>query len=480
MSNEINKLSISKKVDFLWSSPYAAFLGMAVLFYVLTYFAAFGLSNADTYFHLRVGEEIYSGQWRPWDMGHFNALDNANWSSTQWLSQWGLAATYNLGGYHLLVALDALLYLLLAFGIYYILRSYTAPIVACLLAVSYVAAHLATFSLRPQMISFFLILLTTHIWLQAAKKKSIPWMLIPIFLLWPNFHGMWIAGLFNSLVIAIVYAIQAGWRDNLKILYIPLAAFFVTLLNPVGPKIWTSVISITSLATGAEWDEWGAPDYAAFPYVIAFAALLLTIILMAGQRSATPVEITILALSIGWALYSQRSAPFAMLMFLPLLASALAPSKKIPNFSLKEKNIVAALAVVMLISLGARIPSDPTEAIGVDPWVSAKLTELPKNTTVYTDFHVGSFALQTAPQINLPVHGYADAFTPDEINRLYSLIGLKPGWPEVLRKIGATYALWPTDHPITYALRQEGWLVVKKGIVDTLLQAPPDWQDTLK
>lgn len=452
-------------------------LGVGIFTLVLlaiAHWASFGLTNADTFFHLRAGQEILSGAWHPGAMGHFGPLDSDQWTSTQWFPQVAMAWLVAQGGLPLLMVASMGVYLLFFLSAYFILRSYGPPVAVGLGLAAFAWSQGSYLTVRPQLWSFLLMLALTHLWLKASKQNRIPWLAIPLLALWANLHGMWIAGLVNCFVLAGAHVLDQRTRGSLKVLCVPFFATLATLLTPAGLNLWKATVN--ALLTGAGksgfYTEWGPPSYTDVYSAVAFLLFVAVALVFASRSSTNWTEKALLFLMLGWAVWSIRSVPLAFLMGLVLLLHRTAgPAARV---ALKELVGVGLAAVLAFGAFTAMAPANPTYYIGIPSWVDTRLASLPADTVVYTSFREGSYSLYAHPQLTIFIHGYVDAFTDEEEQLMEDLIFMLPQWDQKLEATGATYALWHPKSPVAYNLQLQGWTVVQGDENFLLLAAPAE------
>lgn len=419
----------------------------------------YGLANVDTYFHLRVGQEILKGNWSPGNMGHFNSADNEEWVSTQWISQTVLAFIYeNMGGYAGLVIFMGLFLIAFTATVYYILRKHTTGLIAGLLTFAFLWAHFSWVSLRPQMLSFLLIMITAHLWIQASRNGTIPWLTIPLMALWPNLHGIWIAGLANIAVFTIAYSLDRGWRG--KQWLVLLGSVFATFCNPEGWRLWEGVVSVTSRG-GVLLDEWGPPDYMTVHSGLAFLMLALMVVFLARAKPQNWTIISVAVMAIGWAIWSSRSMAFSSLMVALVIAVLIGGAVKVRRWEWSSM-AAGAVGVFAILLLVFPTQADSLRAAGIAPWVTSILdaaSSETEETPVLTSHTVANYALFANPTVPMPIHGYLDAFTSDELTRMQTIWDVDLGYEFALEETKAKHAILQDGNILVAGLKKEGWEV---------------------
>jgi len=91
------------------------------------------LANQDTYFHLRIGEELLSGDWSLWHPGHFSSYSSNDWVSTQWLAQLMMAGAERVAGLDGVAWLSCLVLLAFVGSLWWAARQWTGAPLAALL-----------------------------------------------------------------------------------------------------------------------------------------------------------------------------------------------------------------------------------------------------------------------------------------------------------------------------------------------------------
>lgn len=150
----------------------------------------------DTWWHIKLGQQILvTGHWLKADIYSFTAYGN-NPLAYEWLGEVVLWLAYKIGG---LKGLQILLFgltstiLVLAYYLGCLRSRNSKSAFAATIAIAPLAAM--TFTLRPQLLGYILLLITLIILerYRAGLQKSL-WILPPLFLIWVNTHGSFILG----------------------------------------------------------------------------------------------------------------------------------------------------------------------------------------------------------------------------------------------------------------------------------------------
>jgi hypothetical protein len=467
-------------VSFARARLLVAYAAMAIVFGALVRRAAMPLDNLDTYFHLRFGHEFLSGDWSVRDPGSVSSLATADWVPTQWLSEVVMAQTEDWFGLAGVAWLSGLLFLSLALVVYWACRRQAEPAVAALLVVLTLIACTSGMSMRPQLVSYVLVVATTAAWQRARDTGRAPWLLVPVTWVWTMCHGMWPIGIVIGVVAVLGLVLDRGHprRTLARMAAVPVLSAAVSLLSPAGPGLLPAVLRVGSRAK--YFYEWNPPDYTK-PWV-AVLVVILALAVVPRLRRAERVpwfDVLLLGLAALLAIYSMRTVPVAACLAAPLAAAAVQPILGArPSVPRGERLLVVGGAVLALATLAVLVPHTADEHRDTPSWLDGALGDLPAGTRVIDDSGFGGYLMWRFPQLDVVVHGYGDLYTDDELERNADIERVRAGWVELVQDTGATYAVLPPNSPLAYNLREaEGWRVVERSDDLELLRPPPGWTD---
>ena len=110
--------------------------------------------------------------------------------------------------------LSGLMYISLAVTMWFIARRHASPARGRAVTVVAILAAADGMSMRPQVLSYLLIAVTTEAWLATREDNKVRWWLVPLAWLWAMVHGMWPVGIIigssRSLGIALDRAVPPG------------------------------------------------------------------------------------------------------------------------------------------------------------------------------------------------------------------------------------------------------------------------------
>jgi len=374
--------------------------------------------------------------------------------------------------------LSGLLFLSLALAVYWACRRQAEPAVAAVLVAMTLIACTSGISMRPQLVSYVLVVVTVAAWQRARDTGRVPWLLVPVTWVWTMCHGMWPVGIVIGIVAVLGLALDRGRspRTLARMAAVPLLSAAVSLLSPVGPGLFPAVLRVSSRAK--YFYEWNPPDYTK-PWV-ALLAVILGLAVVAHLRRGERVpwfDVLLLGLAALWAIYSMRTVPVAACLAAPLAAAALQPGLgPRPSVRPRERLLVLGGFVASLVTLALVVPHTADQPVTTASWLDGALSDLPAGTKVLNDTGFGGYLMWRFPQLDVVMHGYGDLYTHDELERNADIEGVRGGWVELVRGTGATYAVLAPGSPLAYALREvEGWSVAEVGDDLELLEPPPGW-----
>jgi hypothetical protein len=450
---------------------------MAGAFVWLAVLAAQPLHNLDTFFHLRFGHEFLSGHWSLRHPGSVSTFATADWVPTQWLSQVVMAQVEAWFGLPGVAWLSGLLFLSLAVTTYWACRRQAEPVVAALLVALTLIACTSGMSMRPQQISYLLVLVTTAAWLRARDTGRAPWFLVPVTWVWTMCHGMWPVGIVIGVVAVAGLALDRRHPRSVlvRMAAVPVLSAAAVLVTPVGPGLFPAVVQVGSRAR--YFYEWGPPDYTK-PYAAVLLVLLaLALVPRLRRGNVAWFDLALVGLAALGAVYSLRTVPVAACLAAPLAAAALQPWLGArPRVTRPERLLLIGGYVAALVALALVVPHTAAEPRDDPAWADDALGDLPDGTKVLSDSAYGGLLMWRYPQLDLVAHGYGDTYTDDELERNADIEGVRSGWVTLVRGTDVDYAVLRPSSPLAYNLRVvEDWTVVHEGGDLEMLRPPPGW-----
>jgi hypothetical protein len=433
------------------------------------------LTNTDTYFHLRFGEEFLHG-WSLRHPGSVSTFATREWVPTQWLTEIVMTRTEQWFGLAGLAWFSGLLEILLFLGVYAAVRSRAEPLVALPLTAVALYSMQSGLSMRPQVLSYLFVAVVVAAWLRTLDDGRTRWWLIPLVWVWAMLHGMWPVALIIGAVATVGLLLDRRPRAVvLRSAGVTVGSAVAAAVTPVGPSLYGAVLTVGSRAHYfAEWLPPTWTSWSSLGFIVLFAATLAGLWLRGAN---TWTETLLVALGGVFAAYAERTVPVGAAMLAPLAAAPLQSllGRRRPVVA-RERWAVAGGAVAALVALGLAVPHTSADPLAVPTWADPTLNRLPTGTKVLNDWNLGGYLMWRYPQLDLMMHGYGDTFTNAELDRNTRLLLVEPGWQEELHATGARVALLRPSVLSAQLVSEERWHVVRRSDDLVLLRAPASWR----
>jgi hypothetical protein len=467
-------------------SPFAIFaITVAGLFGILV--TARGLVDSDYYWHVTAGRltaergvmstDPFSYTWggQPWVMHEWLGELLIYWL----VSAVGVGvATFAFG------VISIFGPLVLAWA----LRRQGVPMLPLALATGLVLYLFTSYAtIRPQAISWlFLSLLLSGLLILRPEHRWMPWLTVPLFVLWANVHGLYVIGL-GVLGVYVIFAMlgrtpMAPRRWDMA--GVLLASFVGSSLTPAGPA---GLLYPLRYVEAGDWglrhiSEWQSPNFHD-PVQLGLLALIAAVILN-GMR-ATPGWLAVMATcGVVGALLATRNVPLTALLVLPTLALGLADrlpwraSARSERVARARRLMEMGLAAVVLAAAVIILPRLP--AVAGDKVIPRsfpvaavdRLAELDPDARVLAEYHWGGYVIYRLfdPGARVFVDGRNDMYSEQILEDYVSIRNAEPGWDSLLGSYGADAILLPPESAlVSGAAQNAGWCEVHRDSVAVLL-----------
>jgi hypothetical protein len=329
-------------------------------------------SAIDLAYHVKVGELMVAEHALPRTDAFAWTTAGRPWLDQNWGAQLLLYGIWRLGGFPLVVVVNALLSVA-AWGLVAAAcrrRTANLRVIAGAILIGYVAA-VATFSARPQMFSLLLFAAELYL-LEAARTRPRVALAIPLLMvLWANLHGAFIVGI-GLLVIEVA---AATWRRDrpgvVRHLVVTVASVAALLVNPWGVRVLGYALSLpTSRLITGQVSEWGPTNVRQLPGVLILPAIgvLVVALVRAPAPQRVPEQLLRMALLGGLAFWAVRGLAWFGLA-LPVTLCALArPHPPRPAAADRGSPALNGLVLVALaVALAAATPPVQRTLFGPRP-----------------------------------------------------------------------------------------------------------------
>ena len=436
--------------------------------------------DPDCWWHIKTGELILATHHWPYGDPYSYTVAGHPWLSYEWggdvllalFARWG--GLRGLEGFLIVVAGATLLalYALATISCKNSKAGFVSTIVLLALA-------LPSFSLRPQMLGYFFLILTLiALELFRQGKRGALWFLPILFLVWVNTHGSWIIGL--GAVVAYWFAglfeFQLGnlevrrWSqpDRVRLSLVFLLSLCALPITPYGIELCTYPFQVASSLpiSVANILEWQPMPFQMLGGKFFLALILGFIVLQVIFRFVWRLET--LALFLFGTAMAVIHVRF-ILLFVPFSAPVLALilARWVPAYN-RAKDQYLLNAVLMIASTAAMIYYFPTRAD-----LEGKVAEnFPVGAVAYLDHHdVPSPMLNTygfggylvwarGPEHKVFIDGRSELYEAGGLlNDYLQVLDIKPAGLAVLRFYGIKSLLLDRGEPLV-----------------TVLNALPEWQ----
>lgn len=344
---------------------------------------------------------------------------------------------------------------------------------------------------RAQAFTYLFFAACLYIIARARENPRLPWLFVPLMLLWQNLHGGFPVGF------ALFFLCAAAAKGaRLRFLLPALASLALVWVNPYGFSYYPYMIEALSFPR-AEIGEWlplwralavGYPPWAAGLYLLLgiFAALAMRRSLRERPEDAALLAATFLA---GLLVVRHQ-------VFFALAAAALLPSRWGEPGKAIGKPALAILALALALNffafgLQARLafrlgnpmtvatPEGPGAALtSVDYPVEAagRLMRMDFAGNLLTEFEWGEYVIWAlSPGVRVAFDGRYDTVFPESVCREYlDFIRGRPGWEEFLARYPHDAVLARKDGSLyRLMLRAPGWAPAwERGSGVFFLRAP--------
>lgn len=419
--------------------------------------------DPDLWLHLRIGLELRGGE-------HFGRLpdplvvlaDRA-YSPTQWLSEVLVSLVHQATGMVGVLALRSLgIVLLLAF-VQLTCAVYTSPVRAAAVAMPTMVATAAQWGERPQLAGLVLLAATTWVWSRARRDATVPWLAVPLTLLWAMMHGSWVLGVATGVLFLLAMVLERPRRARPwgRLVGVVAAALVAVGMTPLGPALLLNPFAVGAAARGRV-NEWAAPS-PGNPLVVLVVLMGVVVLALSLRHLRDRLPELLLALAgVAMAVTAVRTIAFGALLVAPALAAVLAtrPGALVSPSRLSPWPLVTTGALVLLfpgIVFGA--PSTGPLPRSVDRVVA----QLPAGAVVAVEPASSGWVLWKHPQVRPLRDLRAEIYSGPVADSYESFYRARPGWQ-------------------AYAAGQgiEGMVLVDGSALDDALRTESGWREVVR
>ena len=462
--------------DALWRASAFALI-VSVLLFVVSKTTA----DPDLWGHLRFGLDTLSSGLARTDSYSYTAYGQP-WTNHEWLSEVLFATAWRFAGVPGLIVLKLMIYCLLFACLYGCLVASGLPRVqVAVLLLMAVGAFIPFLSIRPQMFTYvFFVIVLIIMKLAEAGRYRLLWLMPPIFALWCNLHGGFLAGLGVFGLWAVCHV--ALNRQRVTTVSLPLILSIIAICaNPYGPGLVTLLLR-TATVPRPEIMDWRPLNVISGEGAFYLPMLLVTLAALLYSRQKCKLALI---------------APYMLLVLLPLTAVRHLPlfasgglilvseylgasgrrfrgSHKVipwakPAWFLAPIGICIAFFVFLFTQNLRHIPY--VESMHYPALAITVLARSDASGNLLTSFGWGEYAIwHLGPRIRVSIDGRRETVYPEPVYRqnLRFMFGVGQ-WDTLLTEYPTDIVLIPGDSAAYSLMRlYPGWVLVYEDTTASL------------
>jgi hypothetical protein len=460
------------------------------------------IQDPDFWWHLRAGQLIIQHGGLLGNDPFTYTVPGNHWTMHEWLNDVLFAIEYAIGGMGLIVlVLSAVTWagLVCVMQKARLRRPGRGALGAGMLIA--VVAGFPIWGPRVQMITFAFAALTLLLVERHLMRggKAI-WWLVPLFLVWSNFHSGFVIGL-GFIAIILVAELAGGWlrmpdpasTSRLRpLLFVLLACTAVSMINPNGPTILLYALGTqTSGAQQSLIQEWFSPNFHDWEVLIYGAMLLGLVMMIVANRHIRARDAALVLVTGALSLQSARHIALLVAAATPVFIDQLAmasprmraavrrmrrsPATPRPAVRVQPpllfRATASALVVAALggIALAWLIPKMHVPAYSLvyarefpvcaAQWLSGALEPL----KIFNQYGEGGYLSYKLSPRGDKLYIFGDAaLMGDALLYQYATVETaQPGWDSIIRAAGTDVVLYDVNTPLADLMEHSaGWVKV--------------------
>ena len=320
-------------------------------------------------------------------------------------------------------------------------------------------------TLRPQALSWLIISVLLIVLLRIRDRRV--WLILPVFLVWANLHGLYVIGLG---ILAVFTAFSLAGRTALPgrtMLLVSLGCILATLVTPAGLEGLTYPLRYLEPNDWglANIPEWHSPDFHEPAHWLFAGIIVLLLVLGRGQAPGWLLTVTVLGLLGG--LFAMRGIPVAAVVALPTIAYGI--DARTRGWSLdaprRAMTVVVCVGLAVITAL-VMIPKPLDEAVtrhretrfpvaAVD-----ELASVMPDARVFAQYFWGGYAIHMLHESGgtVFIDGRNDMYDQDILEEYSAALAADVGWERTMDAHSVDAILLPPDRfPLLEAARRAGW-----------------------
>ena len=444
------------------------------------------VGDSDVFWQLALGHDTLAHGVQRVDTYSWTVLGRPI-SIDQWLGQVLWVVASQLGGWRGIVALRAIaIALLVGLIVYAALRERpTRPLGAVVAALPALVLSRFVWTERPELFGFICFAALVILLRAGRDSDRALYAIPPLIVLWANLHGSFALGAALTILVAGAGIVTEPSRRRVYGI-VAAATMLATLVTPAGLGTWTAP-GFHLLHPPREIQEWSVPDVMTLPgamFAISLCATLSTAFL---ARTRSLHEAILLTPVLLVALIATRQLPFFPIVAAPYLVAhggealdelaalrgglgrrlpRLASTGRPPGIRTDR----AALAIAAIVLAFAAVTGTAAPDLGGYP--VAALPALRPGPGLLNHYDWGGYLIASAPGTPVFIDGRLTPYLNGVLTDYTTVIGVHPGWREVIARRGITQLLVRPSDPVAVRARDLGWPIRASSDTFVLIDVP--------
>jgi hypothetical protein len=451
-----------------------------------------GIADADYFWHITAGHLIAQTGHVPNTDPFSFTWSGRPWTPHEWLGElviYGLSRVVGQDGTVIAFG-TASGAVILTVGAMLVRRgvSFTSMVLPLSLMVLLIAPYA---TVRPQVLSW--LLFAVLLWLLASlasRHRSRAWLLVPLFVVWANVHGLYVVGL-GVVAVYCLFTIVGRTPMSAARLTMSLAGFAALLASALTPAGPAGLLYPLRYVDAGDWGlanivEWQSPNF--HEAIHAPFLLLIALALLIGLRRVPAWMQLLSAVGIGMGLLAVRNIPIAAVLVAPVLALSLQPvvqGRRLPRMLRPPASpaarrviescvatVVIVAAVVIFVPAGIGVGAARRVEAHFPVAAADRLEQLQANARVLAEYGWGGYVIYRLYEHGgrVFVDGRNDMYSDQILNDYVTIRNASDGWQQLLARYDVEAILLPPGAPVTQgAATGIGWCEAYRDDVAVLL-----------
>lgn len=430
-------------------------LTIGLVFVVAAVLACFSPAQGDTWWHLRMGLDIWTSHRVPVGDTYSYTATGAFFSDHGWLSDALFYALYRAGGLPLVEAGTAAAILAAWLMAWRLAKGSFEATLVCL--IGGIAASTVSWAIRPQVFSMAALMVVCTL-LVARRYWPIP----VVFLLWANLHSAVILGL-----VALAGALAAETIERRRVpvmlVCITLISSATTFMTPVGLRFWPDIVASLQRSKADALIEWRMPGFEGvmWPFWAAVVVLPAAVVIARRRLHGRALILSCVALVLlPLAVRSVRNVAMFVLVATPAIPALLAvePTRRRASAPRERRGLnaailsLAAAAGALVVGAAWRTNAPALDWQPLSAAVIAAIEHCPD--PIYNTYEGGGALIWFLPGRKVFIDNRQDPYPPDLLHAAHD-VETTGRYKELFQRYGIRCAVVPAGGATSRALARD-------------------------